>query len=75
MTVAEMGVVLYAANEGFLQDVEVNKVLDFEASLMSYMNSQHADFMDEVNAEGAYSKDVVDRMHKAIETFKSTQSW
>ena len=75
MTVAEMGVVLYAANEGFLQDVEVNKVLDFEASLMSYMNSQHADFMDEVNAEGAYSKDVVDRMHKAIEAFKSTQSW
>ena len=39
------------------------------------MNSQHADFMSEVNAEGAYSKDVVDRMQKAIETFKSTQTW
>ena len=75
MTVAEMGVVLYAANEGFLQDVEVEKVLDFEAALVSYMNSQHADFMNEVNAEGAYSDDVVDRMHKAVEAFKSTQSW
>ena len=75
MTVAEMGVVLYAANEGFLQDVEVEKVLDFEAALFSYMNSQHADFMNEVNAEGAYSDDVVDRMHKAVEAFKSTQSW
>ena len=31
MTVAEMGVVLFAANEGFLADVPVNKVLDFEA--------------------------------------------
>ncbi len=75
MTVAEMGVVLYAANEGFLQDVEVEKVLDFEAALISYMNSQHTDFMNEVNAEGAYSDDVVDRMHKAVEAFKSTQSW
>ena len=75
MTVAEMGVVLYAANEGFLQDVEVEKVLDFEAALLSYMNSQHTDFMNEVNAEGAYSDDVVDRMRKAIETFKSTQTW
>jgi F-type H+-transporting ATPase subunit alpha len=75
MTVAEMGVVLYAANEGFLQDVDVEKVLDFEAALISYMNSQHTDFMNEVNAEGAYTDDVVDRMHKAVEAFKSTQSW
>jgi F-type H+-transporting ATPase subunit alpha len=70
-----MGVVLYAANEGFLQDVEVNKVLDFESALLSYMNSEHADFMNEVNTEGAYTDDVVERMHKAVETFKSTQTW
>ena len=75
MTVAEMGVVLYAANEGFLEDVEVAKILDFEAALLSYMNSQQADFMNEVNTEGAYTDDVVERMHKAIETFKSTQTW
>ncbi|MCG8610357.1 MAG: F0F1 ATP synthase subunit alpha, partial [Pseudomonadales bacterium] len=75
MTVAEMGFVLFAANEGFLEDVEVNKVLDFEAALISYMNAEQADFMNEVNAEGAYTDDVVDRMHKAIEKFKSTQTW
>lgn len=75
MTVAEMGVVLFAANEGFLEDVEVNKVLDFEAALMAYMNSEQADFMEEVNREGKYSDDVIDRMRSAIETFKSTQTW
>ena len=75
MTVAEMGVVLYAANEGFLEDVEVNKILDFEAALLAYMNSEQADFMNEVNTEGAYSDEVVDRMHKAIEAFKATQTW
>ncbi len=75
MTVAEMGVVLFAANEGFLQDVEVNKVLDFEAALISYMNSEHAEFMEEVNREGKYSDEVIDRMRSALETFKSTQTW
>jgi len=75
MSVAEMGIVLFAANEGFLQDVEVAKVLDFEAALISYMNSEHGDFMNEVNEQGVYSDEVVDTMKKALETFKSTQTW
>jgi len=75
MSVAEMGVVLFAANEGFLEDIEVSKVLDFEAALKSYMNSEQSAFMDEVNANGVYSDEVVDTMRKAIETFKSTQTW
>ncbi len=75
MSVAEMGVVLFAANEGFLQDVEVAKVLDFESALISYMNSEHADFMNEVNEQGAYTDEVIERMQQALETFKSTQTW
>ena len=75
MSVAEMGIVLFAANEGFLQDVEVGKVLDFEAALISYMNSEQADFMNEVNEKGAYTDEVVEHMQQALETFKSTQTW
>ncbi len=74
MNVAEMGTVLFAANEGFLQDVEVGKVLDFEAALISYMNAEHSAFMQEVNSKGAYTPEVIDAMRKAIETFKSTQT-
>ncbi len=75
MSVAEMGVVLFAANEGLLQDIEVSKILDFESALISYMNSEHADFMKEVNEQGAYTDEVIASMRKALETFKSTQSW
>ena len=75
MSVAEMGVVLYAANAGFLEDVEVSKVLDFEAALLSYMHSEQAAFMVAVNRDGAYTDEVVATMHKAIETFKATQTW
>ena len=37
MSVSEMGAVLFAANEGYLTDVPVNKILDFEQALLSYM--------------------------------------
>ena len=41
MSTAEMGLSIFAANEGFLNDVEVNKVGDFEAlcCLMPTANS------------------------------------
>jgi len=75
MTVAEMGVVLFAANEGYLEDVEVEKVLDFEAALLSYMNAEHADFMAQVNERGEHTDEVVDALTKALDSFKSTQTW
>ncbi len=75
MSVAEMGVALFAATQGFLEDVEVEKVLDFEAALLAYMKEEHADFMDETNRTGAYNDDVVATMKKAIETFKATRTY
>ena len=75
MTVAEMGIVLFAANEGYLEDVEVEKVLDFEAALLSYMNAEHTDFMAQVNERGEYTDEVVDAMTKALDSFKATQTW
>lgn len=75
MTVAEMGVVLFAANEGFLRDVEVAKVLDFESALVSYMNAEYTDFMTAANDKGAYSDEVEETLRTAVESFKSTQTW
>ncbi|TDJ42776.1 MAG: F0F1 ATP synthase subunit alpha [Gammaproteobacteria bacterium] len=75
MSVAEMGVSLYAATAGYLEDVEVDKVLDFEAALISFMNSEYADFMRRANETGAYDDDVVAEMRAAIEKFKATQSY
>ena len=75
MSVAEMGVVLFAANEGYLEDVDTDKVLDFEAALLSFMNAEHSEFMAEVNQKGEYTDAVVEAMTKALDTFKSTQTW
>jgi|TARA_B110000438_G_scaffold289979_1_gene325161 F-type H+-transporting ATPase subunit alpha len=75
LSIAEMGVSIYAANEGHLEDIELNKVLDFESALLSYMNSEHGDLLAQINETGDYSDDIEGQFKAAIEKFKATQSW
>ena len=75
MSVAEMGVVLYAVNEGYLKEVEVEKVKDFESSLLSFMGSEYGDLMKEISGSGDYNKDVEKTFKEALDKFVSTQSW
>ena len=75
MAVSEMGVVLYAASEGFLEDVPVDRVLDFEQDLLAYMNSEHSEWMSNITETGDYSDEIVDYMKTAIEAFKSTHPY
>ncbi|MBB3048697.1 F-type H+-transporting ATPase subunit alpha [Litorivivens lipolytica] len=75
MSIAEMGLVLYCANEGHLKDIEVNKVLDFEASLLSYANSEYADTMKQINDTGNWNDELEAKFKELVEKFKSTQTW
>ncbi|MDT8428046.1 MAG: F0F1 ATP synthase subunit alpha [Pseudomonadales bacterium] len=75
LSVAEMALVLFAANEGMLKDVELNKVVAFEAGLLSYARSEHAELLAEVNKSGDYNDDIAGRFKAAIEKFKATQTW
>jgi F-type H+-transporting ATPase subunit alpha len=75
LSIAEMGVLLYAGNEGHLQDVEVAKIGDFESALLGYMRSECADVMQAIEADGGWDDDREAAFKSAIETFKSTQTW
>jgi len=75
MSVADMAVSLYAANAGFLDPIDVKKVRDFEAALLSYMKSEQADLMAKINEKGDYNDDIQNGMHSAIENFVKTHSW
>jgi F-type H+-transporting ATPase subunit alpha len=75
MSVAEMGVSLFAVNEGYLDDVDTNKVVDFEQALQSHMKSQHAGLIEELNRDQVYNDEVGEKMHAALKDFKATGSW
>jgi len=75
LSVAEMGVVLYAANEGYLKEIEINKIGDFESAMLSYMNSEHADLMSSINESGDYNDDIEATFKSALDKFVETQTW
>ncbi|MGH8558438.1 MAG: F0F1 ATP synthase subunit alpha [Methylococcales bacterium] len=75
MSVAQIAISLYAVNEGFLDDVEVNKVRDFENALQSYMKSQHADLMKKVDERGDYGDEIAGEFKAAVSAFKANHSW
>ena len=74
-SIAEMGLMLFAANEGHLQDVEVEKVGAFEAALLSFAHAEHGELMRGIVAGGADQDEIGRGFGALIETFKSTQTY
>ncbi|MEO1897703.1 MAG: F0F1 ATP synthase subunit alpha [Cycloclasticus sp.] len=75
LSVSQMSMSLFAANEGFIDDVEVEKVLAFEAALHSYMEREEADLVASIGDEGNYNDDIIAGLRSGIEAFKKTQTW
>lgn len=75
MSVAEMGVVLFAANEGYLANVPVEHVLDWERDLVSFMNAEHGDWMREITESGDYSDEIEGFMKECLDNFTETHSY
>ena len=75
MSVSEMAVSLYAANEGYLNDVPVDKVLDFERALIEYMHSEQSELLARIDEKGGYDDGIQQGLKSGVETFKSTQSY
>ncbi len=74
-SVAEMTAVLYALNNGDLDDVEANKVVAFEKAYLAYLNSNHTDFINGLNANPALSDEVTGTLEKAVAAFKATGTY
>jgi F-type H+-transporting ATPase subunit alpha len=75
MSVAEQALSLFAAEKGYLIDIDVEKVLDFEAALISYAKNQYADFYAQINETGDYSNEIEGQFKEILESFKATQTW
>ncbi|MCS5565121.1 MAG: F0F1 ATP synthase subunit alpha [Methylococcales bacterium] len=75
MSVSQMAVSLFAANEGYLDQVEVSKVRDFEDALQGYMKSEHADLMDKIDATGEYGDEIIEAFKSALDSFVANHTW
>ncbi|MCZ6565400.1 MAG: F0F1 ATP synthase subunit alpha [Gammaproteobacteria bacterium] len=75
LNIAEMAVSLFAVDQGYIDDVEVGKVVQFESAMHDFMRSQYKDLLDKINSTGDYDDAIESALRKAIEDFKAKGSW
>jgi F-type H+-transporting ATPase subunit alpha len=75
LTVGEMAVSLYAVNEGYLDDVEVNQIVDFEAAMHSHIREKFGALLDKINATGEYNDEIEAGLKEAIDDFKRSGTY
>ena len=75
LTVGEMAVSLYAVNEGYLDEIEVGKIVEFEAALHAHMRDKFSDLVDQINATGDYNDEIKAGLKNAVEDFKRSGAY
>ncbi|MFH1599893.1 MAG: F0F1 ATP synthase subunit alpha [Pseudomonadota bacterium] len=75
MSIAQMALSIYAVNEGYLDDVPLNKVLAFEEGLHAHMTNTQGDLEKKIVQSGAWDKDIEASFKTIISEFKATGSW
>ncbi len=75
MPVSEQALVLFAAEFGHLDDVDVERIGSFESALLAYANSNYADFMKDLAKSGDYNDSIKDQLKAIVENFKKNGAW
>ena len=75
MSVAQQSLSLYAADRGYMADVDVEKILDFEAALHGYLSSEKGDLEEQINTTGDWNDDIENQFKELVEDFKKTQTF
>ena len=75
MSVAEMGIALYAVNEGYLDDVEVENVVPFESALHAHARANAEDLMAKIDSTGAYDDEIRAGLKALLDEFKASGAY
>jgi F-type H+-transporting ATPase subunit alpha len=73
LSIAQMGVSLYAANNGYFDDVEVSRVLAFESALHQFLQQKHSDLMNKIESSKDLDGESEKTLAAAVAEFK--KSW
>jgi F-type H+-transporting ATPase subunit alpha len=75
MSVAEMAVTLFAVNRGYMDGLDIKKVLAFESALQAYMKDKERSVVDKIESSGDMDADTESALAAAIEDFKKTAAY
>jgi F-type H+-transporting ATPase subunit alpha len=71
MTVEQQVMIIYAVTNGFLDDVAVDKIREWETGFHTFMAAQHPKIAEEIRTKKALSDDLTARLKEAITAYKA----
>jgi F-type H+/Na+-transporting ATPase subunit alpha len=72
---ADEVIIIYAVTNGFLDDIEVRNVRDFEGGLLRYMKDTHPELWNLIQSGQKMSKETLAAVDQAIHDFKATVAY
>ena len=72
MTVGEQVIAVFSGVKGFLDDVELSKIKDFEKNVYELIKSSNPEIIDTINSTGKLDEETEKKLKLAIEEFKKT---
>ena len=74
-TLAEQVTILYAGVNGYMDDVPVDKVADFEQAFHEQMRATHRGILESIQSTGEIDDATEEQLKTAIEQFKGTVAY
>jgi F-type H+-transporting ATPase subunit alpha len=74
-SIALMSTTLYAVNKGFMDDMDVKKVLAFENGLHAHLKNKHADLLKKIDDSKVLDKESDEALNAAITAFKKSGTY
>ena len=75
LSVAGIAVSLYAVENGYVDDVELEKVGNFEAALHNFMHSERKELMAQIQEKPEYTDEVAAALKDSLEEFRKNHTW
>ena len=69
MPFEEQTVSIFAGTNGYLDNVAVGRVTEYETQMLSFMRHEHADILKDIRESKKFEDDIKDRTVKALDAF------
>ncbi|EAJ5672767.1 F0F1 ATP synthase subunit alpha [Campylobacter lari] len=64
-------VIIFAGTKGYLDDVAVSKIGEFEAALYPFIEAKYPEIFEQIRTKKALDKDLEEKLAKALSEFKA----
>ena len=69
--VAEQVLSIYAGTKGFLDDVEIKSVQQWESDFLQFARDKHADLLNDLTEKGELSDEITEKIESVLNDFKA----